>query len=203
MRWEDDKIPSNCEYCKLWMNYGSDEDNTRMEKLRNPGSDWDGKECHRLVKLLYLKKISIEEFKEMFTKAGMDYNFLEHCGGCAGCYDEKETELGDGYYSYSHRCPDFNHEGGSCKISDLFVYCCVCGISNHEAKELWGFTTSDGDDFEFCERHFDHPKMREVDEDYENEITTDRLYHEVIKVLRKEDTDMQKRKTWSWKKGNK
>jgi hypothetical protein len=55
----------------------------------------------------------------------------------------------------------------------------------------------------FCERHFDHPKMREVDEDYENEITTDRLYREVIKVLRKKDADMQKRNTWNWKKRGK
>jgi hypothetical protein len=72
--------------------------------------------------LLYLKRISIKEFKEMFTKVGMDYNQVEHCGGCAGCYDdEKEKELGNGYYGYTHACPDFHHEddgGYKCKIND-------------------------------------------------------------------------------------
>ena len=69
------------------MNYGSEEDNAMMEKLRRPGSNYDGKEIHRLLKLLYLDEISIKEFKEMVTDAGMDYNLIEHCYGCAGCYE--------------------------------------------------------------------------------------------------------------------
>jgi hypothetical protein len=187
----------DCEYCNMWKAYGSDEDNATMEKLRRPGSDWDGKECHRLLKLLYLGEISIPEFKEMFTEAGMDYNLVEHCGGCAGCCESKR-----------HSCPDFDHEtdgGYNCKISDLVVYCCVCGISNHEVKKgegLYGLITSDRQSFEFCEKHFDHPKVQEIAGDG-SDITADRLYHEVVRVLQKEETAMYKRKTWDWKKENK
>ncbi len=54
-----------------------------------PPSYWNAKECHRLLKLLYLDEISIKEFKKMFTEAGMDYNQVEHCCGCAGCYKSK------------------------------------------------------------------------------------------------------------------
>jgi hypothetical protein len=222
MRWEND-IARGCSYCNTWINYGSDEDNALMDKLKKQSglTDWDGKEAHRLLKLLYLKKISIEEFKELFTKAGMDYNQVEHCGGCSGCYNEKEIDLGNCHYGYSHACPDFNHEndgGHKCKIHDCIStwFCCVCGIGNCEMNDgegLYGFPVSDREeDLMSCERHYNHPITREIEEKYyedNNEakeviiITTDRLYHEVIKVLRKEDTAIQKRKTWDWKKRGK
>lgn len=107
----------DCEYCNEWKAYGSDADNALMEKLSS--SYWNGKECHRLLKLLYLDEISIEEFKEMFTDAGMDYNQVEHCCGCAGCYKRK-----------SHTCPDFDIEDldrPDCKIRDPIYFCDICG----------------------------------------------------------------------------
>jgi hypothetical protein len=74
--------------------------------------------------LLYLKRISIKEFKEMFTEAGMDCNQVEHCCGCAGCYKSK-----------THTCPDFDADpatfpGGDrpdCKILDPTYFCDICG----------------------------------------------------------------------------
>jgi hypothetical protein len=111
----------DCEYCNEWKAYGSEEDNAMLDKIGvPPGSGWNAKECHRLLKLLYLDEISIEEFKKMFTDAGMDYNKVEHCCGCAGCYKRK-----------SHTCPDFDIEDlvdrPDCKIFDPIYFCDICG----------------------------------------------------------------------------
>jgi hypothetical protein len=129
----------DCQYCKTWMDYGSDADNAMLEKISSSDPSWNAKECHRLLKLLYLHQISIEEFKAMFTAAGMDYNYVEHCCGCAGCYE-----------SESHKCPDFgmseeededsttNTNNHVCKICDP-IYCYICG----ESAEYEGFLNKD------------------------------------------------------------
>ena len=97
----------NCEYCNIWMKYDTDEYNETIKNI--PSSpNWNVRECFRLLKLLYMNKISIGQFKEGFKAAGMDYNKVEHCCGCAGCYKSR-----------THQCPDFNYEGEhDCKLTD-------------------------------------------------------------------------------------
>jgi hypothetical protein len=139
-------IDSNkeCAYCNMWKNYGSEENNATLDKIGvPPGSGrWNVKECNRLLKLLYLDEISIEEFKEMFTDAGMDYNQVKHCCGCAGCYESK-----------THTCPDFDIEDldrPDCKIFDPMYFCDICGrpakygdiVSSSAHYELPSLTTT-------------------------------------------------------------
>jgi hypothetical protein len=157
-------IDSNkdCQYCNMWKAYGCQEDNAALDKISVPPGSfgrWNVKECNRLLKLLYLDEISIKEFKEMFTEAGMDYNQVEHCCGCAGCYESK-----------THTCPDFDmidddleENRPDCKIADP-IYCNICN-NNKERGKYGVFLNKDGkrcvDDepsvsaIWLCEKHFE------------------------------------------------
>jgi hypothetical protein len=148
------KLP-DCKYCETWMNYGTDKEELGPEP-NNITPDWDIKKVHMLLKLLYLGDITIEQFKKEFTKAGMDYNIVEHCCGCAGCYDDTSEEEVE-----THSCPDFNESGGGeheCKIRDP-VYCNICGqkaeigypMTDDNGKEVFTFWT--------CEKHTNNPKI--------------------------------------------
>ncbi len=69
-----------------------------------------------LVEMLYDRKISISEFKEYCTKNGIDYESVEHCCGCAGCYDPTESGI----------CTDYDYDHLPCKIIEP-KYCNICG----------------------------------------------------------------------------
>ena len=71
-----------------------------------------------LLIILYDKKITIPEFKEYCDENGLDYNNIEHCCGCAGCYDPQDLDS----------CP--NSEYYDCKIVDP-KFCNICG---HKAE---------------------------------------------------------------------
>src|SRR5687768_13113169 len=90
--------------------------------------------------LLYDKIIDIDQFKDYCTQNGIDYEQVEHCCGCAGCYD-----LEDG-----STCPDF--ECSNCKIVEP-KFCNICG----EKAEI-GYPMTDENDLEVftfwtCEKH--------------------------------------------------
>jgi hypothetical protein len=98
-----------------------------------------------LVDLLYDKIISIEQFKDYCTENGIDYEAVEHCCGCAGCYDPEEGSS----------CPDF--EGSECKIVEP-KYCALCG---QKAEIGYPMTDDDKDVFTFwvCDKHAGNKKL--------------------------------------------
>ena len=139
----------NCEYCNLWKKYDTDEYNEMIKDIpSSPG--WNTKELVRLLKMLYMDKISIGQFKERLKAAGMDYNKVEHCCGCAGCYRSR-----------THKCPDFGSEGHDCKLIDP-KYCEIC-----KQKAEIGYPMTDKNDkivymFWACEKHANDPKLEDM-----------------------------------------
>jgi hypothetical protein len=99
-----------------------------------------------LLDMLYDRKITIEEFKDYCTNNGLDYNEIEHCCGCAGCYDPEEGSP----------CPDFEYE--NCKIRK-FKLCNICGL-----KASMGYLLTDENNKEVltfwtCKKHSNDPKL--------------------------------------------
>jgi hypothetical protein len=70
-----------------------------------------------LLDMLYDEKITIKEFKAYCVENGVDYNAVEHCCGCVGCYEPEPNSP----------CPDFESYPPRCQIRDP-TYCKICGI---------------------------------------------------------------------------
>lgn len=90
-----------------------------------------------LLDLLYDEKITIPEFQAYFIENGMDYNKVEHCCGCAGCYEPEPNSP----------CPDFESYPPRCRIRDP-MYCNICGIYANIS-----YTTKNGNVFIVCDVH--------------------------------------------------
>jgi hypothetical protein len=103
-----------------------------------------------LLDMLYDGKITIPEFRAYCIENGLDYNNVEHCCGCAGCYEKQEC---------SPYPDDENDETNyQCQIRDS-VFCNICG-----QKGKIGYPLTDDNNKEImvfwaCDKHADDKKL--------------------------------------------
>lgn len=95
-----------------------------------------------LLKMLYIRALTIEQFKEQCIEEGIDYETIEHCCVCAGCSCDFENT-------------------GNCKLVEP-KSCRICGT-----KAVSGYILTDEDDedvdtFWVCDKHDRDPEIEKT-----------------------------------------